>query len=85
MLDPYDLDRPRFGLSALLRMGSHGQPRVLALLELHMRHKTNGHQQLVNISVRLQPGNPAEAHTPPWERYCERLFCDLRAFLIGGQ
>jgi hypothetical protein len=60
------------------------QPRLLAELTLHLKHKVTDSRRLLNITVRIHPGKDAEPDDPRWRTYCDRLFCNLRAFLMGN-
>jgi serine/threonine-protein kinase len=60
------------------------QPRVVAELELHLKHKETDFQRLLDITVRIRPGEDAEPYDPKWRAYCDRLFCTLRGFLMGN-
>jgi hypothetical protein len=59
-------------------------PRVLAVVDLFLAHKNEPNRQRIGITVEMSPGegqDPGER----WRPYCERLFCDLRAYMIGTQ
>jgi hypothetical protein len=87
MLDQISLaDRaPKF----LSWLGLVPQPaagaRVTAVMELNLVHKITATRQLVGITIRLTPpGASDNSETPPgWKSYCDRVFCELRAYLIG--
>ena len=60
------------------------QKRVLAVLELHLRHKETDFQKLLEMTVRIRPGDDVSAaNDPGWKPYCDRRYCELRAFLMG--
>lgn len=57
-------------------------PRVLAILDMHMVHKPTPQRTLIGVAVQLTPGEfDADQH---WLGYCDRVYCDLRAYLIGS-
>jgi hypothetical protein len=57
-------------------------PRLAAIMELHLIHKPTPTRQLIGITLRLVPGPDQEA-SPRWQPYCDKVFCELRGFLIG--
>ncbi len=86
MLDPYEVaEPPKPGLLAWLGfVESAPRARTLALLEFHMQHKDTEFQKRVAITLYIRPGDDEEL--PPlgrWRAYCNKLFCDVRGFLMG--
>ncbi len=87
LLDPYEaVNRPRPGLLAWLGFTNEPPPqgRVLAVLDFEMKHKETAHKKLLDITLRIRPGTEAPEPTR-WRAYCDKLFCDVRAFLMGLQ
>jgi hypothetical protein len=58
--------------------------RVLAVVDLYLAHKNDPTRQRIGITVEMSPGegqDPGER----WRPYCDRLFCELRGYMIGTQ
>jgi hypothetical protein len=89
LVDPYDGEQPP--LQGMLSwLGLVEQPRrrrrVLALLELSMQVKETEFKKLIKMTVRfLPPEGGAQAHNQTWRRFCDKTFCELRGYLMGGQ
>jgi hypothetical protein len=85
LLDPYEAAAPKPGLLGWLGFVDQTQQqpaRVLAVLDFHMRHKETTHQKLLGITLEIRPGdNPPERGR--WRTYCDRLYCEVRGFLMG--
>jgi hypothetical protein len=60
------------------------EPPIAAVMELELAHKISDTRKLLGITVSMTPG-PQARGAEHWNRYCDRLFCDLRAFLIGSR
>jgi hypothetical protein len=58
--------------------------RVLAVLQLDLVHKPAPGRHMIGISLQITPG-PCHNPGQRWNVYCDRLFCELRAFLVGYQ
>jgi serine/threonine-protein kinase len=58
--------------------------RVLAIIDLYLVSKPTQGRQMIGITVQLTP--PPD-HDPGerWKPYCDRVFCELRAYLVGYQ
>jgi hypothetical protein len=88
LLDPYDLVRPaRPGLLAWLGFSEQSEPPepgVLAIVEFHMTEKQTQFRKLLDITVRIRPGKDGlDPRSLRWRNYCDKLYCDVRAFLMG--
>jgi eukaryotic-like serine/threonine-protein kinase len=59
-------------------------PRVLALIDLFLMHKPTQGRQMIGITVQLTPGSDQDPGDR-WQPYCDRIFCELRAYLVGYQ
>jgi hypothetical protein len=57
-------------------------PRVVAVMDLDLAHKADDSRPRLLVTVSLTPG-PDQQPSLSWTAYCERLFCELRGFLIG--
>jgi hypothetical protein len=60
------------------------EPPIAAVMELQLAHKISDTRKLLGITVSMTPG-PQARGAEHWNTYCDRLFCDLRAFLIGSR
>jgi hypothetical protein len=58
--------------------------RVLAIVDLYLIHKPTVGRQMIGITVQLTPGSDQEPGDR-WKPYCDRIFCELRAHLVGYQ
>ena len=53
-------------------------------MELHMEKKGSSPQHLLHLTVLLRPeGGRQQANDPEWHAYCDRIFRELRAYLMG--
>jgi hypothetical protein len=59
-------------------------PRVLSIIDLYLMHKPTQGRQMIGITVQLTPG-PEQDPGDRWQPYCDRVFCELRAYLVGYQ
>jgi hypothetical protein len=59
-------------------------PRVLSIIDLYLINKPTQGRQMIGITVQLTPG-PDQDPGDRWHPYCDRVFCDLRAYLVGYQ
>src|SRR5262249_30405471 len=59
-----------------------GVSPVMAYMDLFLVFKPTQHKQLVSITLQIAPG-PDQDAGERWKPYCDRIFCDLRAYLIG--
>ena len=59
-------------------------PRVLAVIDLFLAHKPLAARKMIGITVQMSPG-PGQDPGERWKPYCERVFCELRAYLVGYQ
>jgi hypothetical protein len=88
LLDRYHLPpgTPNPGLLSWLGLAPAPRPqlRLLAEIELRLKHKETEFQKLLNITVRIRPGEDCDPCNPQWRAYCDRLFCNLRGFLMGN-
>ena len=87
LLDPYDLvSPPKPRLLAWLGFVEPppSQARVLAVLDLHLRNKETEFKKLLDITVEIRPGDDPPA-LDRWRVYSNKLFCELRGFLMGQQ
>lgn len=86
LLDPLELLRPR-GPKLLSWMGLSDEPpphvRILGILELFMQHKDTAFQKLLAMTIRVKPGDDGIGDQLEWQRYSDRIFCELRGFLMG--
>jgi hypothetical protein len=86
LFDPYgEAAPPKPGLLAWLGFAEHPpRRRTLAVLEFHMQFKQTEFKQLLAITLHMHPG---EGESPPsvgrWRAYCDKLYCDVRGFLMG--
>lgn len=90
LLDPHELANPPgqgvWSWLGLVEPPPAPPPRVLAVLELHMEHKEMEFKKLLKCTVRFLPGEGrAQALNYSWRRFCDKMFCELRGFLMGGQ
>lgn len=54
-------------------------------MELHMEKKGSSPQGLLQLTVLLRPeGGRQQARDPQWHAFCDRIFRDLRAYLMGS-
>jgi hypothetical protein len=60
------------------------EPTVVAVMELCMVHHSTPTRQRVKLTVRLSPPDP-ESEPRRWDDYCEKMFCELRGYLIGSR
>jgi len=88
LLDRYSVtpETPAPGLLTWLGLvqAPRPQPRHLAILELHLKHKETDFKRMLDITVRIGPGADAEPEDLGWRPYCDRLFCTLRGYLMGN-
>src|SRR5262249_27219624 len=85
LLDPHDLVTPaRPGLLGWLGFVEQAppRPRVLAVMDFHLQHKETTHQKRLAGTLKIRPGDDVLAPAR-WRAYCDKLFCDVRAFLMG--
>jgi serine/threonine-protein kinase len=53
-------------------------------MELHMKKKGSSPQNLLELTVLLRPERGRkQAADPQWQAFCDRIFRDLRAYLMG--
>ncbi len=87
LVDPDDLAAPpRPGLLAWLGLAEAPRPgpRVLAVVDFHMQHKETAFQKLLAITLTFYPGDvPADLAAGRWRAYCDRIYCEVRGFLMG--
>jgi hypothetical protein len=86
LLDPYDLIKPaKPGLLGWLGLAEdQPPPRVLAVVDFQMQHKETPHKKLLEVTLVIRPGDePPPPRSPRWRAYCDKLYCDIRAFLMG--
>ncbi len=87
LLDPYEAAAAAakpglLGWLGFAEQPAQRPPRVLAVLDFHMRHKETRHQKLLSITLEIRPGdNPPDRGR--WRTYCDRLYCDVRGFFMG--
>ncbi|HYT94465.1 MAG TPA: hypothetical protein VEL76_37465 [Gemmataceae bacterium] len=90
LLDPYDLGRtPRPGLFGWLGFADPSaapEPSILAIVDFHMAEKQTQFRKLLAITLRIRPGpDGLDPRSLRWRKSCDKLFCDIRAFLMGTQ
>src|SRR5206468_2210429 len=78
-------ESPSPGLLSWLGLSSQVEPGpcVFAVVELHLVHKPTPTKQLVGITLRLTPGADREQDDLRWKTFCDRIFCELRGYLMG--
>ncbi len=52
-------------------------------LELHLERSNPSQQNLLHITVKMRSVHGASSN-PAWRARCERIYCDLRAYLAGA-
>jgi hypothetical protein len=64
------------------------EPRVLSVVELHLRTSEHEHQTRLRVDVHFYPGadpDLEEMEDRQWQAYCDKTFCELRGFLIHAR
>jgi hypothetical protein len=64
------------------------RPRVLSVVELHMRMVEHEHQSRLRVDIHIYPGDDPdleEMEERDWQAYCHKTFCELRGFLIHAR
>jgi serine/threonine-protein kinase len=70
-----------FGLK---RKGAAAPAPRVTLMELHMQKKEAERQNLLQLTILLRPGRGRQqALDPEWRAYCDTVFRELRAYLMG--
>jgi hypothetical protein len=85
ILDPQDLAQPaRPHLLSWLGFvdAAPKAPRVQAVMDVCMIHKTTPTRNLLNLTLRLSPGED-DAAPLRWDAFCDRIFCEFRGYVIG--
>jgi hypothetical protein len=87
LLDRYYVapDAPTPGVLSWLGLAAapRPEPRLLAELEMRLKHKETEFKRLLDITVRIRPGDGAVPGDPDWHTFCDRTFCELRGYLMG--
>jgi serine/threonine-protein kinase len=64
------------------------EPRVLSVVELHMRTSDHANQTRLRVDIHFYPGNDPdleEMEERAWQTYCDKTFCELRGFLMHAR
>jgi hypothetical protein len=63
-------------------------PRELAIVDLHLRAVEHEHQSRLRVAIHFYPGNDPdmeEMEERDWQAFCDKIFCELRGFLIHAR
>jgi serine/threonine-protein kinase len=60
-----------------------GRRNGLIDMELQLERNSTGPQNRLHITVRMRPPDKIMAANPSWRTRASRIFCDLRAYLVG--
>jgi hypothetical protein len=86
LLNPSDLVRPRgpawFSWLGLSEPAST-EVGIQAVIEMYMDHKETEFQKLLSMTIRFKRGSDHCPDRLRWQHYCDRLFCELRGYLMG--
>jgi hypothetical protein len=64
------------------------EPRVLSVVELFLRTTDHANQTRFAVDIHFYPGNDPdleEMEERDWQAYCDKMFCELRGFLIHAR
>jgi len=60
-----------------------GKQVGLVNMDLHLERSTAQLQNRLRITVKMRPPDKSLATNPTWRARASRIFCDLRAYLVG--
>jgi serine/threonine-protein kinase len=51
--------------------------------ELRLEQREGNRDNHLHITVSFVPADPAIAQNPAWQEHCQRVFCEIRSYLMG--